>query len=347
MLGPAAASGPDQTNLALAGEVVPAGEAEAIRIITKAIEDRVAAAAKGGLAHRDAHPKAHGCVKAQFRVLDDVPPALRKGVFAAPRTFDAWIRFSNGSGSPQPDSVPDGRGMAIKLMGVAESPSTTQDFVMINHPTFFVRNAADYVVLQTAANPVKFFFPGLNPFQFRLHEGLVALGIALQKVRNPLDIRYWSMSPCLLGDGACKFSARPAGPPSPFAAADSPDFLHANLVRHLAQAGASFDFMVQQRSRPDAMPVEDVSIDWSEADAPFRPVARITIPQQTFDSPEQNAFCENLSFTPWHCIPAHRPLGGINRVRRVVYETISRLRHELNGVPRSEPTDFSLPAPPP
>ena len=72
------------------------------------------------------------------------------------------------------------------------------------------------------------------------------------------------------------------------------------------------------------------------------PVASITIPAQSFDSPEQDAFCENLSFTPWHCIDAHRPLGGINRVRRVVYEAISRLRHDLNAAPRREPTDFTI-----
>jgi hypothetical protein len=100
--------------------------------------------------------------------------------------------------------------------------------------------------------------------------------------------------------------------------------------------------MVQLRTRPDAMPIEDPTIIWDETAAPFVPVASITIPPQKFDTPEQEAFCENLSFTPWHCIDAHRPLGGLNRVRRVVYEHISRLRHELNNAPRSEPTGFSL-----
>src|ERR1700694_634269 len=120
-----------------AGEIVPPGEADAVRIIVQAIEDRVrAAATKTGPARRDAHPKAHGCVRAEFRVLDDLPPALRVGVFAASRSFDAWVRFSNGSETPQPDAVGDGRGMAIKLMGVTQSPSTSQDFLMINHPAF-------------------------------------------------------------------------------------------------------------------------------------------------------------------------------------------------------------------
>ena len=323
------------------GELMPADEVDAVRAVVSAIEDRVRTAAMAGPARRDAHPKAHGCVRAEFRVLDDVPHELRTGVLATPRPYQAWIRFSNGSETPQPDSIGDGRGMAIKLMDVAQSPSTTQDFVMINHNAFFVRTAADYVDFQASSSPLRFFFPSFNPFRFRLHELFVARAITSQKVLNPLNIRYWSMTPYLFGAGACKYSARPAGAPSPFIAADLPDFLNANLARHLAEKGASFDFMVQRRTRPDKMPVEDPTIAWDEAAAPFVPVASITIPPQSFDSPAQRAFCENLSFTPWHCVDAHRPLGGINRMRRVVYEHISRLRHELNNATRREPTDFT------
>jgi hypothetical protein len=342
------ASGPDTTRPAdaakalIADEIVPPGEADALRSIVQLIEDRVRAGAKTGPARRDAHPKAHGCVRAEFRVLDDLPPALRVGVFAANRTFNAWVRFSNGSESPQPDGVGDGRGMAIKLMGVTQSPSTTQDFLMINRPAFFVRNAADYVDFQTASNPLHFFFPGLNPLDFRLHELFAARAITNQTVVNPLNIRYWSMTPYCFGSTAAKFSARPAGAASPFTDTQSPDYLHDNLVLHLAEMGASFDFMVQLRAQPDAMPIEDPTIVWDENTAPFVPVASITIPPQSFDSPEQHGFCENLSFNPWHCVEAHRPLGGINRVRRAVYEAISRLRHDLNGAPRREPADFTL-----
>lgn len=326
---------------AFAGEAVPPDEAEALRIIVGAIEDRVRAEAHGTTARRDAHPKAHGCVRAEFRVLDDLRPALRVGLFAAARAFPAWIRFSNGSEKPQPDTVGDGRGMAIKVMGVADSPTTTQDFVLVNHPAFFVRNAADYVDFQTTTRPWRFFVPGFNPFNFRVHEFLVARAITSQSVRNPLDVQYWSMTPYGFGAAACKFSARPQPPASRFVATDGPDFLRTNLARHLAEASASFDFMVQLRTQPDAMPIEDPTETWDEAAAPFIPVATIAVPRQELDTPEQQAFGENLSFSPWHCVAAHRPLGGINRVRRTVYETVSRLRHDPNGVPRREPTGFA------
>jgi hypothetical protein len=79
-------------------------------------------------------------------------------------------------------------------------------------------------------------------------------------------------------------------------------------------------------------------IEWDESDSPFHKVATVTIPKQAFDLPAQDAFCENLSFSPWHARTDQRPLGVVNRVRKVVYDTVSRVRHELNGVQRREPT---------
>lgn len=328
---------------ASSNEDVPANEEAATQQIVRMIEETVRAEAKNGLARRDAHAKAHGCVQAEFRVLDNLPEEVRVGIFVEARAYPAWIRYSNGSGKVQDDSVGDGRGMAIKLMGVEHSESGTQDFVMINHPVFLVRNAADYVEFQKAlskGSPVKFFFPGLNPFNFRLHEFGIANAIRSTKVANPLNNRYWSMTPYLFGDTAMKFSARPCGAASPFVETSSPDFLRENMQKHLAQGEACFDFLVQLRKQPSEMPIEDPTIEWSEKTSPFIPVARITIPSQAFTSPEQLEFCENLSFTPWHAIPEHRPLGGINRVRKTVYDTISRVRHELNGVERHEPAGF-------
>lgn len=78
-------------------------------------------------------------------------------------------------------------------------------------------------------------------------------------------------------------------------------------------------------------------IEWKEAAAPFYKLATIRIPQQTFDTPEQNTFCENLSFTPWHALPEHKPLGVTNRLRKVIYDHISRVRHEINNAKREEP----------
>ncbi len=323
-------------------EATPADEAAAVTIVLDALSTAVRADATPGAAKRDAHPKAHGCVRARFRVLGDLPDALRVGLFAAPATYDAYIRFSNGSPKIQPDSADDVRGMAIKVMGVAASASTTQDFVMINGPAFFVRSAADYIAFTNAKPQWRFFFPGLNPFAFRLRELFNVRAMVKAKVVDPLDVRYWSTVPFLHGTTACKYSVRPTGDPSPCVASSSNNFIGENLAARLAAGDAAFAFMVQLRGAPDRMPIEDPVAEWRESEAPFVTVAELTIPSQRVA--DQAELCEQLSFTPWHGLPEHRPLGGVNRVRRVIYEAISVLRHDLNSKDRVEPRGFASPS---
>jgi hypothetical protein len=114
------------------------------------------------------------------------------------------------------------------------------------------------------------------------------------------------------------------------------DFLRDALRNTLQRGDACMEFVVQPRTT-DHFEVEDSRIEWKEAVAPFYKLATIRVPPQTFDTPQQNAFCESLSFTPWHALPEHKPLGVTNRLRRVIYDRISRLRHEMNDTHRKEP----------
>jgi len=335
------------------------GENAAIRTIADLIKDTVRRDSPSGtLARRDAHPKHHGCVRAEFRVADEVPADLRHGIFAQPRSYPAWIRFSNGSPRIQPDAKRDQRGMAIKLMDVpgdkileAERHERTQDFVLASFPRFFITNVAHYVAFSRAAakKPAfRLFGYYFARLPWRLHE-FRALMASLQRAADVLALRYWSQTPYRLGPHAVKYSARPIGdplPPDNRAASASPDFLREVMAERLRAGTATFEFLVQRQA--DGMSIEDSTVEWDEARAPFRRVATITIPPQDFESAAQMTLAEQISYTPWHSLPEHAPLGGVNRVRRVVYESISRLRHELNGVPRREPTSLDLdPASPP
>jgi hypothetical protein len=49
-------------------------------------------------------------------------------------------------------------------------------------------------------------------------------------------------------------------------------------------------------------------------------------------------FARKLSYNPWHTIAEHRPLGNQSRARRQMYFALSELRHDMNEVPRYEPT---------
>jgi len=238
---------------------------------------------------------------------------------------------------PGADRKPDARGMAVKLMNVPgdkildeEKHEQTQDFLMINHPVFFARDVLSYVSL-IGGSPLLFF--ATHP-----HDAFGMIGLLLRKVPNPLFIRYWSETPYLLGNTAVKYSAVPCSMKG-LKEVDhhNENYLKEAMAATLHETEACFDFMVQLRTNANTMPIEDPTIRWSEKESPFIPVAQLKIPAQVFDSTEQMDFCENLSFTPWHALPDHRPLGGVNRARKVVYTTISKLRHELNGATRQEP----------
>lgn len=311
-------------------------------------------AQNNGLMPRDVHVKQHGCVRARFTVDQDVPEDLRAGVFAEPgKEYAAWIRFSNGSPKIQDDKAGDARGMAIKLMGVdgeklleSEKEAKTQDFLMLNHDAFFIKDAKDYVefskLIAKGSSPAWFFFGRLP---WRWTEFAVARQIAKkgQQMINPLFSPYFSTTPYLLGEkNVIKFSARPCteSPDLQNHFADSSDYLRLNMQKSLdVRDGkpACFRFMVQKRVEPETMPVEDARIPWDQGRSAFIPVATITIPAQEFSSERQMRFGENLSFTPWHSLPAHRPLGNINRTRKLVYETVSKFRHDSNHESRREP----------
>ena len=83
--------------------------------------------------------------------------------------------------------------------------------------------------------------------------------------------------------------------------------------------------------------IEDATFEWDEAGAPRIPMAVLRIAPQRFDSPQQMEYCEALSFTPWHALAAHQPLGGLNRSRLTAYKSVSELRHWLNRMPAVQP----------
>lgn len=327
------------------GEKIPAGEADAIQAVVGMIRGMVLQGAnQEGRAFRDAHRKQHGCVRAEFAVSPDVPANLRHGLFAQSGVYSSVIRYSNGSGQVQDDRSGDGRGMAIKVLGVsgarnltgADDEKTSQDFLMINHPVFFVRNAEDYVGFQSAlanhgtAGALLWL---AHPFRV-LHEGRIAYAIQSKKMANPLASRYFSMTASKLGPLQMKFQVAPCQGARFLSPSNSENRLRENLNATLASETACFDFAIQPRLMPELMPVEDPTVEWLESDSKPVRVARITIPTQ---APDQGEACEALSFNPWNGLAYHRPLGGISRVRKHVYDEVSRLRHEINGQKREEP----------
>jgi len=335
------------TDHKLAQEIIPPEENIRIQDLAARLKAKIIRDHPTGIMRRDAHPKMHGVVKAEFIVEPDLPAELRVGIFSKPQAYRAWIRFSNQDAAIQDDDARDIRGMAIKLMGVpgeklleAQRDEQTQDFILISTNVFVTRDVAEFdrlIIAMTGSLWQKIGF-------FATHWRVIwNLFLSMRKFSNPLQMRYWSTTPYLFGGTAVKYSAIPhfvdAG-----ATPDrkDPDFLRHAMMGQLAAGDACFDFAVQLQTDAISMPIEDPGKAWKESQSPFRKVATIRIPRQDFDSEAQRDFGENLSFTPWHCLPAHRPLGGINRARRIVYDLISAFRHEVNQAPRREPDSWDI-----
>jgi hypothetical protein len=325
---------------------------EIIDLIRRSIDKRFQQGQRP--ARRDAHAFDNGCVSAIFRVDPDLDPDLRHGVFVPGREYQAWIRFSNGNIEPRSRWWPDARGMAIKLMGVdgrklLDDEKQTQDFILISHPAFFVDDLERY---KATLEP---FLKGgivdqylLSPLQLKGREIVLALIVNLRWTTNPLFQQYWSMTPYRLGIDpsrkmAVKYSAKPRLARKPALLSRLSAFLawgfslKKEMNDSLAGAEMWFDFYLQ-RYVDERTPIEDSKVEWDESVAKLEHVAKIVIPSQNLTSPDRAWFCENLSFNPWHCLPEHKPMGLINRVRKRVYVEISNHRHKLNQVRRQEPT---------
>jgi hypothetical protein len=304
---------------------------------------------------RSQHAKAHGCVKATVEIEnDELPVALRRGLFAESTEYLAWVRFSNGEFAVKPDGDKDVRGMALKVMNVEgarvaeDAAGTSQDILLINGPNLMVRNALEYGDFTRRAHEggalsvVGYFF-SLDPTEWRLRGLANLLSILSRTVRNPLESRYWTTTPVALGGTAMKLSARPCGGAYASPDGDSPDALRAALRASLEAGEACFELLVQPQVDPRSMPIEDATVEWKESESPFVHAGWIRLPRQTFESAAQEALCERMSFTPWHALEEHRPLGGINRARLSVYRSLSMMRNLMNRAPSVEPTGWAIP----
>ncbi|MNM86996.1 hypothetical protein D3C81_991660 [compost metagenome] len=298
---------------------------------------------------RDAHAKAHGCVKAEVQVLPELPGELRQGVFSEPgKIWQATMRLSNGNAYPQFDSIRDARGMAIKLFDVPgkqllsdRQGRSEQDFVMFSHPNFFVSNVAEYrqnVAAQANGKKMMAFFPGRDPRTWQVRHLFIALATLAPAPSSPTQTTYFSVSPYKFGEANAKFRVMPDPDNCPAYNLPEqnrklPNFLRNALNQQLStdRVPACFALQIQRQDANRYMPIEDTSIEWRESDAPFETVARIKVPAQDFDTPALNLQCDNQSFNPWFGVEAHRPIGGINRLRKAVYEAVSDYRHSRNA----------------
>src|SRR5260370_15325647 len=155
---------------------------------------------------RGGNTKTHGIVRGEVTIREDLPEHMRRGIFAEPRTYRAWVRFSGPGPYVTPDIDDVGfMSMSIKLMGVPGpklmyDEKFTQDLFGTSVPTFVCPDTRTNARLQhwSVKNAPLVYF--INFPETRLLDGVMNL-LWTKTQTCPLGVQYLSRVPHLLGHG--------------------------------------------------------------------------------------------------------------------------------------------------
>jgi hypothetical protein len=206
-----------------------------------------------------------------------------------------------------------------------------QDFSMQNATTLPINDSPAFLAtikVLTAANPLAGLWS--LPFKDKLK---VVRTLALaesqsrQKIQAYQQLRYWSTVPFRHGPAdVVKFCATPSpGNLAQPLQKNNPNGLQDELVRHLQEDAtmSSFDFGVQfldtgkmtyrGKIRDADFWIENASVEWDEALAPFITVGRLTLQENSQFSKEAS---EAVYFdVTGNATSDSKPVGSINRAR--------------------------------
>jgi catalase len=296
--------------------------------------------AKGGdVVLRALHAKSHAGVTATLEVLDldkaGAPAELKHGLFAKPATYAAYVRFSSGTGFLQPDTAPDIRGVAVKVLGVPGTKvipglekASTQDFLFIQVPANAFRGPDDFVrFVHIVSRGKALALPRLlGAFGFRAFGYLRKLMKGLSTSRRSFaDQRFFTSLPLRYGPHACKLDLRCTDSAADAANVKGAHGLSEDLATRLGRTSLTYELRVQLFVDEDRTPIEDASVEWDETVSPFRTVAKLTIPTQQLRG-KVHDYVEKLSFDPWHALVEHKPLGAMMRARNHAYRASTMAR---------------------
>lgn len=318
--------------------------------------------ADGGHAIRSVHAKSHGLLEAELTVADNLPPELAQGAFAQGGTRPVIMRFSTNPGDILDDKVSTPRGLAIKITQVegdrlpGSDNASTQDFVLVNAPVFIAPDPKTFLKSLKLLAKTTDRAPKAKQALSAVLRGTESLiekaggesatlkGMGGHPATNLLGETFYSVVPLLWGPYFAKLSVVPVSPElkaltdKPLELKDKPNALRDAVVEHFAEHGGTWEVRVQLATDIERMPIEDATVQWSEEESPYITVGHIrAAPQQGWSEERSARIDDGMSFSPWHGLAAHRPLGGIMRARKPAYEMSSGFRARHNGCPIHEP----------
>jgi hypothetical protein len=315
-----------------------------------------------GLGLRSVHAKSHGLMRGEIEILPLALP-YAQGLFARPQKLPVAIRLSTSPGDLLDDRVSTPRGFAMKVIGAdgARLPGSegarTQDFVLVNAPTFLAPNAKKFLgslkLLASTTDKIPNLKRAFSAVLRGTEKAIEAVGGESPTIKglgghpetNPLGETFFSEVPFLYGLHMAKWQVAPISSSlqllkdAPVDLDDKPDGLRAAVNSHFQSQGGEWELRVQLCTDIEAMPIEDASVPWPEDKSPFVTVARITVPPQVaWDDSRSSEMDDGLAFSPWHGLAAHRPLGSINRARRAAYPSSVATRSPRGRCPVHEPS---------
>ncbi|MBD1550859.1 catalase family protein [Pseudomonas typographi] len=319
--------------------------------------------ASGGHALRSVHAKSHGLLKGTFEVLGGLPAEYAQGAFAAPLKGPCVLRLSTNPGDILADSVSTPRGLAVKMIGV---PGTrlagseglqTQDWVMQDAPAFsaptpkaFLKTLKLLAKTTDRAEGLKKALSAVLRGSEKVVEAFGGQSPTLKSLgghpeTHPLGETFYTLVPILYGKHFAKLSVAPVSPElqaltdAPLNVNGKPDGLREAVNDFFATQGGVWEIRVQLGVDIEKTPIEDASVVWPEALAPYVTVARIEVPAQpAWTEALSKQIDDGMLFSPWQALAAHRPLGGIMRSRKPAYEMSGQWRAEHNGCPMHHPS---------
>ncbi len=325
-------------------------------------------------AYRPVHAKSHGVLVGTLEVLPNLPEPLAQGLFAKPKTYPVVMRFSTNPGDMLADSVSSPRGLAMKILQVdgakvnSHEGQSTQDFVCINADTFTAPGPKGFL------EQIKTFDKNLDTPEGVKHAVSVAAratNAVLKTVHLPsatlegigaaathiLGESFSTVAPLRYGAYVAKIGFAPGSENLKRLTGQAVDLsadynaLEELIKQFFRHETGVWDVKVQLALAPEDataeekdkdFPIEIADKPWPEDKSPWQTVARLTVlPQDTYSDARQLYVDERLSFSPWHALETHRPLGGIMRSRLKAYEEAIKYRVQRNARERAEPSDIS------
>lgn len=264
-----------------------------------------------------------GVSNARLVIDSDLADRFSVGHFLPGASLSTTVRLSNASGVPQGDSGPDMRGMALRVLIPAGS---FHDLLMTSFPVSHARNARQFVEFARIASGDKAEMLQNLAKAFGKEETERMLANIKKGVRPCSSLaleQFWSRGAILWGTaGPVRFNLRPwkvdnmdeLKPDSSAAA------LRADFMARLQRSDVAYRMALQEFISEEKTPIEDGATEWTEQVSPSIDVGTLIIPRQGLGAGDAPASAvDELAFNPWNAPEAFRPLGNLNRARKVVY----------------------------